>query len=227
MRLPKLGWKAALDIVSSVTIIVATVVIIWFQFRPRTAAATRTVQRPTKPVSIQGAALSGVSDANAVLIIYSDFQCPFCRQFAQQILPQLEHEYVAKGKLQLAFRHFPLPIHNFAAPAAVAVECAGRQNLFWEMHDATFKSASLDEGSLERVVSSMGMDLTKFKTCEKDADVLAKVRHDVEGAMALGINATPSFFLGSRTPEGVRVEYALSGAKPVGDFRAMIDHLLR
>lgn len=102
---------------------------------PPTAASV-----PQEPVSLQGAWLEGARNAPVVVIQYSDFECPYCRQFANGTLLDLRRTYVKRGDVLLAFRHLPLrAIHPLAYPAARAAECAGRQGRFWEMHDWLFR----------------------------------------------------------------------------------------
>lgn len=83
------------------------------------------------------AAIKGDPDAPVVIVEYSDFQCPFCRRWYTDVLPELEGRIGAE--VALAFAHFPLSqIHPNAEAAHVAAECAGEQGKFWEMHDLLF-----------------------------------------------------------------------------------------
>jgi protein-disulfide isomerase len=79
----------------------------------RAAAASRPTGRPAPavpaaPISLDGAALKGSPDARAVLIIYSDFECPYCARFANDTWPAIEEKYVTTGKVRVAFRPLPL-----------------------------------------------------------------------------------------------------------------------
>lgn len=86
---------------------------------------------------VGGAAIKGDPDAPVVIVEYSDFQCPFCRRWYTEVLPQLEERI--GDEIALAFAHFPLSqIHANAEAAHVAAECAGEQGKFWEMHDLLF-----------------------------------------------------------------------------------------
>lgn len=86
---------------------------------------------------VGGAAIKGDPDAPVVIVEYSDFQCPFCRRWYTDVLPELEGRI--GGEIALAFAHFPLSqIHPNAEAAHVAAECAGEQGKFWEMHDLLF-----------------------------------------------------------------------------------------
>src|SRR5437867_3851348 len=88
------------------------------------------------PVLLDSRITLGNPNAKLGIVIFSDFQCPYCAEFARVTIPQLEHEYVRVGTLLLAFKHLPLTtIHPQAIAAAEAAECAGLQVLFWPMHD--------------------------------------------------------------------------------------------
>ena len=82
------------------------------------------------PVTIAGAAGIGPLGAQAVMIEFSDFQCPFCGRFAGETLPVLKKSYVDAGKLRIVFRHLPLAMHANAAKAAQSANCAARDNRF-------------------------------------------------------------------------------------------------
>lgn len=138
--------RSVLDVLTSITLIAAAVTLIYKNTAGGSARAEMEV--PSTPLSIQGAQLRGSKGARAVMIMYSDFQCPFCARFAKEVFPQIEQRYVATGSVALAFRHLPLPIHPQALQAAAVAECAGRQGKFWEMHDRLFAETSLNADTL-------------------------------------------------------------------------------
>jgi protein-disulfide isomerase len=103
-----------------------------------TVAMDASVERKT--VSVGNASTKGDANAAVKMIEYSDFQCPFCSR-AFPTVEQVLKEY--SGKVQLAYKHYPLKsIHPRAQKAAEVVECAKDQGKFWEMHDALFKYQS-------------------------------------------------------------------------------------
>ena len=113
---------------------------------------------PSSVQSISDAAMKGSADAAVVLIEYADFQCPYCGQFARQILPEIEKRYVSTGKLRVVFRHMPLQeIHPQAVMAAETAECARQQGKFWQVHDALFADQRLDEASLVEKARTNGV----------------------------------------------------------------------
>src|SRR2546429_9083525 len=88
--------------------------------------ATRSARRRAK----------GRADAPVTLYEMSDFQCPYCREFAMSTMPVLEREYIEPGKVRFVYINLPLSsVHRNAASAAEVAMCAARQKRFWPMHD--------------------------------------------------------------------------------------------
>ena len=95
------------------------------------------------------------------MIIFSDFQCPFCRR-VEPTLTQIEKEYA--GKVRFVWKNYPLPFHNNAEPAAEAAMAAGAQGKFWEMHDKLFENQqALDRAEPEKYAQELGLNMAKFK----------------------------------------------------------------
>lgn len=136
--------------------------------------------------------------AKVTLVEFSDFQCPACAQ-VQLDIGKILTEY--QGKINFVFRHFPLPQHNNAIVAAVAVEAAGRQGQFLPMGAKLFASQSDWEESsnpgeiFTSYAGQLGMDTGKFQQDLKDQDLLDKIKRDYQDAVTLKINATPTFFV--------------------------------
>jgi protein-disulfide isomerase len=90
--------------------------------------------------------VTGGEDAELVLMIFSDFECPYCSSFALNTLPDLQANYIDKGELKFVFRDFPLEsIHTKARRSANAARCANEQGKFLEYHDALFEASSSSE----------------------------------------------------------------------------------
>ena len=222
-----INWKSALDAVASVVMIAAAVALVSFQMSNRSPSPPQP-DVPVEPVSIDGAALKGSSTAETVLIVFSDFECPYCGSFARETMPQLEREYVVPGQLQLAYRYLPLDKHPHAVGAALAAECARAEGQFWPMHDRLFSAgAQLDEPALHTIATSLQLDNAKFIKCLGDEGHKAAVARDIGQAKSLGLKSTPAFLLGRRTSDGrVQVSKAFYGALPVERFRPEIDGVM-
>ena len=142
--------------------------------------------------------LKGNRDAQVVLIEYSDFQCPACA-FYYPLLKNLTEEF--GDKIAMVYRHFPLPNHQNAKPAAYAAEAAGRQGKFWEMHDMIFENQeewqckrSADEVFLT-YAKTLNLDEDQFKADFASREIKEKVDNAYRNATGLGLNSTPTFFL--------------------------------
>lgn len=221
-------WRSVLDVLTSVVMISATVFLVWLHYSARPTGARAAPQIPDEPISIADAASKGGGSASVVMIAFADFQCPYCGRFAREILPQVEAEYIKTGRLQLVYRHLPLPNHQHAVGAAHAAECARRQGRFWPMHDRLFtQGADLDDAGLRAIAESVELDMLQFDACLAQPSTRAPVSRDTAEARALGLSSTPSFLLGSRLPDGrVQVSRVLSGARPVEEFKKELDRLI-
>jgi protein-disulfide isomerase len=99
----------------------------------------------------------GAKNGKITLIEFSDFECPFCSRFIPTV-EQVEETY--GDDVTLVFKHFPLSFHPLAKPAAVASECAGDQDKFWEMHDALFDlnaASTLSEATIKAAAVEIGL----------------------------------------------------------------------
>jgi protein-disulfide isomerase len=222
-------WRFTLDGVAALTAIGAALALLAGE-RIEQKAATRTALAvPDQPISIQGAPLSGSTEAEVVMIAYTDFECPASRRFVREILPELRRDYVRTGRLSVAHEHLPLAIHRGAVKAAVGANCARNQGRFWEMHDALFgDGVALNDWGLSAVARSVGLDATRFVSCLQDQVNEAAVRNRAAFHESLGLKGTPSFFIGRRLPDNnVEVFGAISGLLPVAQFRKAIDRTLQ
>jgi protein-disulfide isomerase len=145
--------------------------------------------------------VDGPPAAPLELVMYGDFQCPFCNA-AQPILRRVRERL--DGRLRFAFRHFPLrEIHPDAERAAQASEAAAAQDAFWPMHDALYGLGG--ELGLERVIDAAaraGLDAARMRA-ELDAGRYAeRVETDVRSGVAAGVAGTPTFFVNGARHEG-------------------------
>lgn len=149
--------------------------------------------------------IKGNPDAKTTLIEYSDFQCPACRNF---YTPVKEAAESLGDDIRIVYRHFPLPGHVYAFPAAVAAEAAGKQDKFWEMHDMLFenqdtwtKSSDIEKTFIE-YAEALDLDVDTFTADLKDPQIEEKIKESVRTGNLLKVNATPTFFLNGKKMEG-------------------------
>lgn len=199
------------------------------------AGCASTARTPEAPVAPPAAAEDsqadqrtlGSADAKVMIIEFTDLQCPYCARFARDTWPLLRERYVDTGKVRFATRDLPLPIHEFALPAAVAARCAAQQGRFWEYREALFRDQSLlGQGRYAELAGKFGLDTTRFESCRADPAVLAAVREDAALAASSGIASTPSFVIG-RVINGEFEGELMSGAKPFEVFQQRLDSLLQ
>ncbi len=170
---------------------------------------TVALKAPVIEVGTAGRPEKGPKDAPVTMIVFSDYECPFCRK-AEGTIEKVLKAY--DGKIRYVFRDYPLPFHSKARPAAVAANCAIAQGKFWEFNQKLF-SADLAPDGLKKVATDVGVDQKKFEECLAKNDQ-ASIEKDVADGSAVGVNGTPAFFINGRM---------LSGAQPFEAFKEIID----
>jgi protein-disulfide isomerase len=170
----------------------------------------------------------GNPKSTLAFIEFSDFQCPYCGEYARETGKVIQTDYVDTGKMVYAFRNYPLTqIHPFALNAGRASLCAGGQHKFWPMHDRLFADQkSLDDRSLEHHAGEIGLDPSAFSACVKAASGDA-MGEDLAEAKLVDINSTPSFVIGKLMPDGTIIAMAkLKGVQPIAVFRTAVEEAL-
>lgn len=167
----------------------------------------------------------GTASAPVTVYEMSDFQCPYCRDFALNTMPSVEREYVATGKVRIVFVNLPLSrLHANAVAAAEAAMCAARQRKFWPMHDLLFRrqaewAGRKDPGPyLLALGDTAGLDRARLARCVASRAMRALIREDSARAAGAGASSTPTFYI-----EGGLLE----GAAPIQVFRTVLDSIHR
>ena len=163
-------------------------------------------------------------DPNAPIKIeeFSDFQCPVCARFYQDIEPELIQTYVATGTVYFVYRSMGEFIGPESVAAAEAAYCAGDQNKFWEMHDTIFANHSGENVGdytnrrLKSFAETIGLDMGEFNSCLDGGKYRDEVNQDAVDGRAAGVTGTPSFLL-TYTVNGETKTRFLPGAYPVND----------
>lgn len=165
------------------------------------------------------ARIKGSPDARVWVLIVSDFQCPYCKQFHDVRAAELEREFVEPGTVRLAYINYPLRQHANAMPSAEAAMCAGAQDRFWPYHDRVFET--VDEWAtmpnpqqvFEGIASELSLDMAAFRQCLEDDVMLPMIRADYQRGTEAGVHSTPTFIIGQQLVEGVA---------PLATFRTAI-----
>lgn len=151
------------------------------------------LEPPRVPVDSSDDPSWGPSDASVSIIIFSDFQCPFCAQVAET-LRQVKTQY--GDRVRLVYRDFPLPNHRDAPKAAEAGACAAEQDKFWPMHDVLFKNQSaLSIANLERYAAEAGLDPRAFADCLNSGAHAREWEQDRADGERYGVGGTPAIFI--------------------------------
>jgi protein-disulfide isomerase len=175
---------------------------------PPPAALVEVPLRPDDPIR-------GSARAPVTVIVFSDFQCPFCAR-AEGTVAEVQKTY--GEKVRIAWKHQPLNIHPNALSSAIAAEAAREQGKFWEMHDRMFANqAGLSPDSYEKWAGELGLDLERFRRSLSDRKLAQRVAEDSSLGARIGAAGTPTFFV-----NGERVV----GAVPFEQMKTVIDRQL-
>jgi len=196
---------------------------------PTGAAPAEPAAKPAEPaepavkltvddVDLEGVPFIGEEDAEITMVIYDDFQCPFCARFEQQAWLEIKEEYIDTGKAKFYYKHFPLGFHSHAQLAAEASECAHDQGKFWEYHDLMFENqADINEEQMKTWAEELELDMDDFNSCLDTHKYAEKVKLSMAEGQKVGVKGTPS----------VLVEDELVvGAQPFDNFKKVIDKKL-
>ena len=192
--------------------------------RSATAPAPAVAASTAKPDPLVAAAdhgrIEGDANAKTWLIVASDFQCPFCKQWHDESYKIVYDEYVRPGKIKVAYVNFPLGQHRNAVPTAEAAMCASAQGKFWPYHEALFATQHQWEelpspaAILDSIAGAVGLDKAAWHQCVESGKMKPLIMADRDRVMAAGVQSTPSFLIGSEV---------LAGAQPIQTLRAALD----
>ncbi|MBK9516272.1 MAG: thioredoxin domain-containing protein [Anaeromyxobacter sp.] len=158
----------------------------------------------------------GPADAALTVVVFSDFQCPFCSR-VEPTLKELEQAF--PGQVRVVWKHQPLGFHPNARPAALAAEAAREQGKFWPMHDKMFAAQQeLSPAAYERWAREIGLDLPRFKASVAASRGEPRVAEDQALAQQVGANGTPTMFFNCRQ---------VVGALPIAMMRPVAEEELK
>ena len=164
--------------------------------------------------------IKGDTTAPIWIVEVSDFQCPYCRMWAEQTYPAVSREFVSPGRVRMAYLNLPMPSHRHAVLAAEAALCAGAQNRFWQYHDSLFATQvrwselPSADSTFRELARSIGLNVPEWQGCITSGATRAVIAQDVQRIEQTGARSTPTFFIG---------DTAIVGAQPIERFRAVIE----
>jgi len=176
-------------------------------------------------------AVMGDKYAPILMVEFSDYQCPFCRKFYNETLPQIKENYIDTGLVKFVYRDLPLISlgHTDATPAANAAECARDQegdDMYFAYHDLIFEgqnelgngTVAIPEESLYAYAEELGLDIDEFTSCQENLDFEDEIAEDTAVARSIGIGGTPAFVINGEV---------VTGAYPYETFEALFEQLLQ
>ncbi len=175
--------------------------------------ATEPPQFQRYDIPTKGFPTLGPENAPITIVEFSDYQCPFCRRWHEEVYEPLLAAY--PGKIRMVYRNLPLTsIHPDAMGAAQAALCANEQDAFWPFHNKLFSSDSLSTQTFMQYAQELSLNIDQFQSCITDEKYKDAVTADSDFAVNLGIRSTPTFFING---------LAVVGAQPLEVFQQVID----
>lgn len=164
----------------------------------------------------------GDTDAPVVMIVWSDFHCPYCGQWVRETQSELVEDYVEAGELRLEWRELPLQGEG-STTLAQASYAAGEQEQFWEFHDTYFAeererySGEELESEITEIAEEIGIDAEQLASDMDSEQAEEHVELDAQEGQALGMTSTPAFLVNGE---------AIIGAQPTPVFVEAVDAAL-
>lgn len=188
------------------------------------------VKAPVKEIPLGDSPVLGKSEAKVTVIVFSDFQCPFCAAAAgvknevyermktdypswEPVLPNLKKDYVDQGLVRLVYKNFAF-LGDESTAAANAAYCAKDQGKFWEYHDQLFANqkgenqGAFKEENLRGLAAKLGLNLEKFNQCQLSKTYSAGIAKETGDARGYGVTGTPAFYVNNQVIPGGAVPYS-------------------
>jgi protein-disulfide isomerase len=215
-------WRSPIALVSAAAVAAAIVLIVFAAASRGTVSAPVASAPTTYAETITHGEALGRADAQVRLDVWSDFQCPFCGQFARSYLPRLVSDFVVGGQLLIVPHDIDIlgrGADNESVAAAVAASCAADQDRYWQYHDLLFwnqdgeNRGAFSSARLEAMADRLQLERRTWDGCRADGTRVKTVAATTSAAMAAGINSTPTLVLNGLLAPGLPRTYEdLAGA---------------
>lgn len=146
-------------------------------------------------IDTTGAPTKGPTDAPISIVVFTDFQCPYCVKLVP-LLDEVMGKY--QGKTKLIFKNMPLQFHEMAEPAARAALAANEQGKFWDFHDKLFATQQLKPESITGIATALGLDMARFNADMQSPAIRQKLSKDMLDAQKAGVTGTPTVYVNGR-----------------------------
>lgn len=216
MTKPSDGFSRSLQLVAVGCALVITVTVARKEFilaaLPRKSTQSERIPVKDWEKFLKAGHRLGPETAKHVVLEFADFECPGCREFSTKTLRALRERH--PEDVAVVFRHWPLPYHRLAVPAAIASECAAEQGRFPAFHDALFEHQdSIGLKLFLDFARDAGIpDLASFERCSASPRIRARVEQDAEAAKAFGGDGTPTIGVNGTRFSGVPSLAAIEAA---------------
>jgi protein-disulfide isomerase len=200
--------------------IVITIAAVYYMATPHENKST---ELTPQMIMQNGSPILGDPNAKVTIVEFGDYQCTYCHLFHENTKDALLQQYVDTGKVNFVFRDFPLNGPD-SVLAAEASYCAGDQDKYWQYHDELYKNWAgektgwVNQKSLDKFATTVGLDLGTFDKCMSDNKYEQKVLDNQKFGENIGIDGTPSFIIFS----GKNITKVV-GAQPLSVFQQVID----
>ena len=155
-------------------------------------------------INTSGLPHKGPENAPVTIVVFSDYQCPYCAKTATVVEQVIETN---PEKVKLVFKNYPLAMHKSAKIAAIAALAANDQGKFWEFHKALFENAKdLNEDKIKEIAQQLGLDTEKFDKDLKDPAIEKTIAADVQEGRKIGVQGTPTVFVNGRLAKSRTVD---------------------
>lgn len=142
---------------------------------------------------VNKSAIRGPENAPVTITVFSDFQCPYCARL-EPALDQVLAAY--PQQVRLVFKQFPLNMHKFAQPAALASLAARNQGKFWPLHDQLFANYNkLSDAMIRELVEKTGLDMKRYEQDLADPALQQEIAADIQLGVQAGVRGTPAVFI--------------------------------
>ncbi len=195
------------------TVCLLCITLIWTSCRQSNTSESSETSNGPEPtiVSVEDKGSPSIGSENAPirLIVFTDFECGYCKDLSDNI-ESLKKDYVAAGKVRLVIRNFPLEMHENALGAALCASCADEQGAFWEMYRILYENQEdLSDDNFVKWATEIDLDTGSFISCMASEKSLAKINDDISHARELGIEGTPAFIINNEMYVGAPDEELL------------------
>lgn len=170
----------------------------------------------------------GNKDADVVLFVWSDPECPYCKRYHDTLKTALT-KY--NGKLAIVYRHFALDFHAYSKKEAESMECAneiagidGFTSYVNKLFEITEGNNSLNREKLTQIAKQVNLDTAKFDACVDSGKYATRIEEDMQSGIAAGVNGTP-FSVAVNKKTGRQVE--INGALPIEMVSAKLNPLMK